>query len=376
MDSELDLSSITTCFSAAGLDKAQWLKALGRLAEVTGSRRAQLIGVGTPHGVAFNWVTGISPEVLAEFEALDGSNPLVNPRVSAGLNAPEMAVVSEDDYDREAQFINSPSYAEFVERADFPFGCQTNLIKRPDLLVGLSILRSRGEGRTTRAQRRIFSTVAPYARAAAVSQLALEGQAELVVRNALEEVRAAIFLCDGLGQVRGMSPAAEALLEAGEALRLVGGRLRGASGHEDAALHQGIAQSARQPQVTLVLPAGEDRNGSPLNLNIFQMPGWGWSLGFSVHSLIVAKTSSGDDVEVSKVLSVAQGGEPLTAREQVCLQLIANGLRSGAVAEQLGLANVTVELYLKNARRKLGAKTLPEAVAKAIATHQLRHEPL
>ncbi|WP_299015152.1 helix-turn-helix transcriptional regulator [uncultured Caulobacter sp.] len=370
MSDGLYLPSLVSLFSAAGLDKVQWLEALEQLAFVTGSSRAQLIGVGAPHGVTFNWVTGISQEILEEFEALDGGNPLVNPRVAAGLKAPELAVVSEVDYDREALTIDNRAYADFVERADYPFGCQTNLIAKSDLLVGLSILRSRQEGRTTAVERQVLSAVAPYARAAAVSQLALEGEAELVVQNALDKVRAAIFLCDRIGKVRGMSPAAEALVGAGGPLRLNEGRL-GAAEQGDAVLQRSLAQVASQPHVMLVLPA--DRDGQePLGLDIFRMPGWGWSLGFSVHSLIVVRSASHNSDEISRVLSAPQGAEPLTQREKTCLQLISHGMRVGAIAEHLDLASVTIELYLKNARRKLNAKTLPEAVARAILTRQIK----
>lgn len=362
-------------FCAAGLDKAQWLEALSKLAEATGSRRAQLIGVGALKGVSFNWVTGISPEVLEQFEALDGGNPAVNPRVAAGLKAAEMVVVGEDDYDLEARTIVSPAYAEFVTSHDFPFGCQTNLIHRPDLLVGLAILRSRSEGRTTSAQRQLFMAVAPYARAATISQLALEGQAELVVRNTLEEVRAAIFLCDKQGQVRGLSPSARTLIDAGGPLALVGGQLSAVLERDNLALERSLARTTTLPHATAVL-YGREILHEPVILDIFRMPGWTWSLGFSVHTMIVARTPTHDRAEISKVLMATQGAEPLTLREQTCLQLVSEGHRVSAIAERLGLASVTVELYLKSARRKLNAKTLPEAVAKAIVTLQIQNGPL
>ena len=56
----------------------------------------------------------------------------------------------------------------------------------------------------------------------------------------------------------------------------------------------------------------------------------------------------------------------LSLRERDCLQYLAAGQRIDSVAEKLGLSRVTIELHLRNARRKLKAATLPEAVAKAI----------
>ncbi len=65
------------------------------------------------------------------------------------------------------------------------------------------------------------------------------------------------------------------------------------------------------------------------------------------------------------------GARPLSERERDCLQYAARGLRTTAIADRLTLAEGTVELYLRNARRKLDAKTLAEAVARAIQFQQI-----
>ncbi len=65
------------------------------------------------------------------------------------------------------------------------------------------------------------------------------------------------------------------------------------------------------------------------------------------------------------------GAKPLSNRERDCLQYAARGLRTTAIGDRLNLADGTVELYLRNARRKLDAKTLAEAVARAIQFQQI-----
>jgi DNA-binding CsgD family transcriptional regulator len=55
----------------------------------------------------------------------------------------------------------------------------------------------------------------------------------------------------------------------------------------------------------------------------------------------------------------------LTDRERECLQLIARGLSDKAIAQDLGIAEVTARSYFEGARRKLKAHTRPETVAKA-----------
>lgn len=62
----------------------------------------------------------------------------------------------------------------------------------------------------------------------------------------------------------------------------------------------------------------------------------------------------------------------LSSRERDCLQLIARGFRVDAISHRLGIAIVTVEVHLRGARRKLGAKTTAEAVARALLYQQIQ----
>lgn len=56
----------------------------------------------------------------------------------------------------------------------------------------------------------------------------------------------------------------------------------------------------------------------------------------------------------------------LSPREKQCITLLAAGLRTPRIAEALGVSEPAIHLYVRNARRKLDAKTREEAVAKAL----------
>ena len=58
---------------------------------------------------------------------------------------------------------------------------------------------------------------------------------------------------------------------------------------------------------------------------------------------------------------------PLTERENQCLRQLAEGERPQRIAASLGIAPITVEFHIRNARRKLQAKTREHAVAIAIS---------
>ena len=65
------------------------------------------------------------------------------------------------------------------------------------------------------------------------------------------------------------------------------------------------------------------------------------------------------------------GTQPLSQRERDCLSFLANGLRVSRIAERMAISEVTVELHLRNARRKMKAATTPQALARAMLTGEL-----
>ena len=59
-------------------------------------------------------------------------------------------------------------------------------------------------------------------------------------------------------------------------------------------------------------------------------------------------------------------GPDFSPRERECVTWLAKGLRTKQIADKLGLKEVTIYLYIQNARHKLQAKTREQLVAKAI----------
>ncbi len=66
------------------------------------------------------------------------------------------------------------------------------------------------------------------------------------------------------------------------------------------------------------------------------------------------------------------GQRPLSARERQCLDLVSRGLRAKEIAHSLGVSEASIRLYLKNARSKLGARTMEEAIVLALQSDLLR----
>ena len=66
--------------------------------------------------------------------------------------------------------------------------------------------------------------------------------------------------------------------------------------------------------------------------------------------------------------------DTLTPRETECLQRLAQGYRSEAIAYELGVKRVTVDLHISNAKRKLSALTREHAVALALHYQLIKPE--
>lgn len=78
------------------------------------------------------------------------------------------------------------------------------------------------------------------------------------------------------------------------------------------------------------------------------------------------------NASIRQLWSERAGGPLLSIRERDCLQYLADGKRQDSIAHAMGLARVTVEMHLGRARQKLSARTLNEAIAKAMVMGEIR----
>ena len=156
----------------AGVGQAGWEAALDTVARVTGSMGAQLIGLGRDALIPFNLMTGVPPEAVADFEAAGGGDPRVNSRVRVGSRSDELVVLDEAAFTTEADMRRHPDYANWIHTYDMHHTCLTTLVKGPDSLVGLALLRGRHHGHIDDEAKRAFARLAGRARSAVRTQIA------------------------------------------------------------------------------------------------------------------------------------------------------------------------------------------------------------
>ena len=124
------------------------------------------------------------------------------------------------------------------------------------------------------------------------------------------------------------------------------------------------------PEKQVILSAGEAgfRAGFSLVVRREATGCEAWNIGSSLPRTEVEKIAAEEGSTIRMAMMAIRGrlGGParlaLSARERQCMDLLATGLRTKSVAQELGLAEVTVELHLRNARRKLGATTRDQAL--------------
>ena len=112
----------------------------------------------------------------------------------------------------------------------------------------------------------------------------------------------------------------------------------------------------------------------------------GEKLALACHMIAIRMSAPADDTTRAGALAIdcedagsrpplasreGDGRPRLSPRERECLQFVASGQRMAEIAHRLGLATGTVELHLANARKRLGARTTGEAVARALTAREI-----
>jgi len=356
--------SVTDAFYSAAIDGKGWNTALEGLAAASGSRAGELIGLGSAHTVPFNWVTDLGPDWVEAFLAIGGGDPRINPYVRVGSQARELEVLSS------GQFISAEERRNgfFMNEHAVPWGleycCLTPLVKQAGMLVGLAVLRSGRQGEISEHQRAVFASIAPHVRAAVRMQMALEHQGAAIMANALESLSLAVFICDQLGTVRSMTPAAEKIVSQGTGLRLRQARLHANDPAETRALTDAIAVAAagmRRPGNPLFGTVPLRSGPSPLVLEVVPVPPRECNFGFEPRVLVVVRGTQPDTTRLRGLLQLLHG---LTDAESDVAVHLTNGLAPEAVAAARHTSVGTVRAQIRSLYAKLGVSRQSELVSR------------
>ncbi|SMF70244.1 helix-turn-helix transcriptional regulator [Allosphingosinicella indica] len=349
-------------FETAAVDPDSWLNALQAMADATGSLRGQLIGIGGPQHIPFNWVTDMMTDALADFVAIGGGSPDVNYRVAASLESAVGEVAHDPHYQRAIPKLGTDIYLDYCDTYDIPFGIQTKLVE-DDGLIGLAVLRTRSEGAADEKALAAFGEAAGYAGAAVRIQFALERQAGRLVAGTLEAMDIAAFVIDGTGAVSAMTPHGEVLVRGGDGLRVVDGHLCAAWPSDrvrlDMAIARALACEERHSHAGVMLRAGA-AGSETLLVSLITLPGQPWSFNFRPRVIAVAKRPRPRGRGAVLLTDLFQ----LTPAESAVALLVAEGKSRAEIAAERRVSSATVMAQLKSIFHKTGVTREAALVAR------------
>ncbi|WP_062732637.1 helix-turn-helix transcriptional regulator [Sphingobium abikonense] len=336
-------------FTAAALEPHRWDEALRAMAQATGSQHGQMVGFG-PTGAAFNWISDVDSALIPASLSIDHGSPSVNYRVGADLLPNQPAIVHEAHYDEARQRLGEADYLDLCADFDIFDGCQTRMHVGPDGMIGLALLRSAKDGRTTPEQRDLFGQIAGHARAAVRLQQAIERQGFALLAGTFEAMDRACWLVDATGRVGGMTPAAEALLSIG-VLRLAEGYLTCDRAADSRALARAVRAVLAAPALAADPVIVTDQDGHVrLSVECYPLPARPWALPFAPRAIIVARTGPPADRQAQQLMRMFQ----LTPAEADIAVRIASGKSRQQVAAARGVTPETLKVQLRSIYDKTG----------------------
>ena len=254
----------------AMLDPARWDAALEAIADACGARAGQLLAVDGARAVSGHWLTNVPDGFMGMIEAYGFAN-VSNPRFRAGLAAPLMTPVADQDYLSPEERRASAIYNEIYEPSDLPFNCQVVLQRDDSALVRASVTRTRKQGPLDAEAKRVFAAISPHLQAAVRMQAHLTATQNAATLLTLDAVGAAAFLLSESGRVIGASAAGEALAREGAALCMPGGMLRFCAHADQGAYEAALARIARRARAPAAL-APIPLTGAALVLELQPLP--------------------------------------------------------------------------------------------------------
>jgi len=359
----MDFNDVVQLFLSAPFGEDGWDAALRGLAKLTGSQSGQIIGISSRSGPVFNRISDHQvPELFDQFEHEEWLYGDQNWRVAS--IAPPFEIRHEYHYDEVRAGRRTEMYDAAVELVDQPFGCQTVLLQQPGMMIGLSILRSREDGRTSEMHRDWFAQVAPYALTAARMQRSLEEEGARLLAGSLEAMSTAAFILDARGQVCALTSEAEGFVRDAQLIGLKDGTLFARNSGENDELAAALAAILPKLGGTAVYRNIWLGTSRPIRerrfCEIFALPARPFGFGFVPHAMITVRAAGDIDACEREAVCRTLG---LTAAEAEIAVLLSEGLSRELIALRRGTSASAVAVQLKSLFEKTGVSREAELVA-------------
>src|SRR5690606_22738217 len=356
--------NLVDAFSSAAVGAGSWQDALGGLTDLVGGRAAQLIGLGSSHSVPFNITYALPDEYAVHFAAVGGADPEINPIMRVGAAISPLCVRNSAEFVSPEVRRRSWFLQEHEKVFDIYGICLSPLVRDPDMMVGIAVLSSARQGDFDQHQQQLFASLVSHARAAVLTQRALEHQGALLVAGTLEAMCMAVFVCDASATVRSLTPKAEAFLSEDTCLSLRRGQLVLADIRETRQLQDAIRRAAQDPEPGGPVAATHrlllhDRNYLPFVVEVLPVPKKAHLLAGARPVLVVVRSNIRSD----SIRQFLHDRYCLTQAEAAVALKVADGFSPEQVASQRQTSVATVRKQLRIIYEKLGVHRQSELAA-------------
>jgi DNA-binding CsgD family transcriptional regulator len=353
---ENEFKRASEAFRDAPFVEGSIVKALELLAAASGGWGGQMLGISPTLGMTFNWHAGFTAESMAEFEAMGGAIPGVNPRMAPLLEQPLMGVMGDHEFVGEEERANSPFYQDLFRRYDAPYCVAARLPGAGDVRVVVGAVRSQAAGPASETEKQRLRALLPHVESALRVQTALEGQGALMATRSFEALSMAAFLCNAWGRVVGLTPAAERLVQRGGPLRLSGGALTANEGPANTALQAALRAACNDRadplQASRSSLALTDMDGATRRVDIAPLPLHGAPLRLGA----VAVVAISDTLPLPRTTDLLRRTFGLTRAEAEVALEVAEGMSAKDIGDRRGVSASTVRVQIQAVLQKTGLR--------------------
>lgn len=343
----------------AMFDVGRWDAALDAVAGACDARAGQLLALNGDNEVVGHFLTGVPDGFTQMIENWGFANPVANPRFRAGVSAPVMVPIADQDYAGPDERKRSPIYVEIYDPHDLPFNCQAVLMRDENAFVRASVTRTRKQGPLDTRALRTFTTLMPHLHAAVRVQTSLLAASSAASLRTLDAVGAAAFLVSERGHVVGVSHAAEALAMKGVSLQVTRGRIRLRAPSDQAAYDAALARVLDAARAgTSVTPAPIALTTESVVLDVQGLPRERVCFGGAPAAIVLVRPAREQELAL-----VLQRKFRLTGAETEVALALADGYELEAIAACRGAAVATVRSQVQSIYAKMDVHRQAELVS-------------
>ncbi|HVZ98772.1 MAG TPA: helix-turn-helix transcriptional regulator [Caulobacterales bacterium] len=352
------LEDLAERISAAPFEPETWPDVLEDMAAAVNGWGGQLIAAAEGRFRFYLAGKSLAPDLIAEFGARGGADPVANPRLAALLSAPPMHVICDDNAVPRDERDRSTLYQDFLERVDSPVASMATLASSPDLIFVTAVSHSHKQGPPCGEEMERYQALLPHLKAAARLQMRLEDEAAAIAMGALEGLRVAAIVCDFAGRIVAMSAPAEAMLREGALIAQRNGMLAAASPACQKALSEALERALLlenlfAPRSSAVLLKSEDESDAKV-ADVAPFPSSRNNFRLGARILV---TVGGPRRERHNRVLIELG---LTEAEASVARALVGGASTREIAERRGVRFDTVRTQIKAIYGKLGVRRQSE----------------